>query len=291
MGWLYENGDFEALMLVGCFGGGGGSLPNESDNGYPPHVGSGGSKGGVSAPTPAQIAEALQRQIDGSKLDACSQSVLEALKNSKNCDIANVFTKLGVNKVYNLKLVSGYPIGGIPASTTRTYSNVAFDYTITISKDYTSATSLFRASNMLHEIVHAYFMSLKDDQTNGGGSAVYGEFPVLFQAYCDSKYPPNKNEAANAHHEEMANQYVNAIALALQEYNLPNDPNKLVPYQVYSDLAWAGLSEAPVFDENFKGKEEEKERVLNRYRCESNGSVVEAGSPKQQNPIGKPCTK
>lgn len=215
MGWQYENGDFEAIMLVGCFGAGGGAGSDTDNWGYPPHVGGGGSGASISAPTPAQIAEALQKQIDGSKLDPCPRTVLESLKNATNCDIANVFTKLGVNKIYNLNLISGYPIGGNPASTSRTKPNVRFDYTVTISKDYSNATSLFRASNILHEVVHAFFMSLRDDQTTGGGVAAYAEFPELFQTYCDSKYPPKKNEEINAHHEEMAKQYVSAIALAL----------------------------------------------------------------------------
>ncbi|MEO8237612.1 MAG: hypothetical protein ABI576_05835 [Flavobacterium sp.] len=250
-----------------------------------------GSGGGTSVPTSLQILNALEKQIDGTKLDPCPKTVLEQLKNATNCDIANILTKLGANKIYNLNIISGIPPDGTSASTTRTDPKVKFNYTTTISTDYPDATSLFRASNILHEVVHAFFMSLNDDKNTGGGLAVYGEFPVLFQAYFDSKYPPNKMETPNVHHEEMANLYVDAIAASLQEYNKANDPNGLVPYQVYSDLAWAGLSEAPVFNEHFKGKEAEKERILNRYRCESNGSTVEAETPKQQTAAGKPCTK
>jgi hypothetical protein len=42
MGWLYENGDFQAIMLVGCYGGGGEYGSDNDNGGYPPHVGSGG---------------------------------------------------------------------------------------------------------------------------------------------------------------------------------------------------------------------------------------------------------
>jgi hypothetical protein len=36
----------------------------------------------------------------------------------------------------------------------------------------------------------------------------------------------------------MANTYVDAVALVLQEYNKSADPNGIVPFQVYTDLAW-----------------------------------------------------
>lgn len=48
----------------------------------------------------------------------------------------------------------------------------------------------------------------------------------------------------------MANTYVNAIASTLQEYNKSDDPYGSIPFQVYTDLAWGGLQEAPIFREN-----------------------------------------
>nr|WP_315149700.1 hypothetical protein [uncultured Flavobacterium sp.] len=60
MGWEYENGDFRAIALVGCFGGGGDSNDN---GGYPPHVGGGGGgSGGGSAST-------ILINIEGEKVD------------------------------------------------------------------------------------------------------------------------------------------------------------------------------------------------------------------------------
>lgn len=58
---------------------------------------------------------------------------------------------------------------------------------------------------------------------------------------------------------------------------------------MYSDLAWANLSEAPIFDEYFKDRENEKERILNRYRCESTGNIVQQGTVKEQKPVGRSC--
>jgi hypothetical protein len=253
----------------------------------PPNGGGGGEGDGTSLTD----AEVIEDYIYDTDLDPCPKEALTQLKNASNCDIANMLTKLGTNSIYTLNIVSGVPKDGSPAITTRTDPKVRFNYTTTINENYEDATSLFRASNILHELAHAFFMSLKDDKDTGGGSTVYGEFPALFQVYCDSKYPPNKTEAANAHHEEMANKYVDAIASSLQEYNRSNDPKGLVSYQVYSDLAWAGLMDAPVFNEHFKGKEVEKKRIRDRYGCESNGGTIGAGTPQQQMAVGKPCTK
>jgi hypothetical protein len=49
------------------------------------------------------------------------------------------------------------------------------------------------------------------------------------------------------------------------------------------------LQEASIFQQKFKDGNPAKERILNRYRCESNGQSIATGTPKQQNPIGKPC--
>ena len=164
------------------------------------------------------------------------------------------------------------------------------DYTITVSQGYTTSTSLFRASNILHEVVHAFFMSLRDDQLSGGSSAFFNEFPVLFQAFCDAKYPPSPGERADLHHEEMANSYVDAIGAALQEFQTGIAPAYgAKPDQVYTDLAWGGLKDAPIYDKKFPAGSAERLRIENRYSCESNGGTAGSGTSAQQTAIGKPC--
>ena len=112
-----------------------------------------------------------------------------------------------------------------------------FNYKIQISPDYTTATKLFRASNILHEMVHAYFMSIVDDyNASGNPSRNYdlNNFSSLFQAFCDKKYPPSSTVAANVHHLGMANQYVDAIASALQEYQTGTPVTTgTIPDQIY----------------------------------------------------------
>ncbi|MBP4141162.1 hypothetical protein J3S90_05030 [Flavobacterium sp. P4023] len=49
------------------------------------------------------------------------------------------------------------------------------------------------------------------------------------------------------------------------------------------------MQEASIFQEKLKDGDSAKERILNRYKCESIGVTVETGTPKQQTAISKPC--
>ena len=241
-------------------------------------------RGANSAPTPAQIAETLQKQIDGTKLDPCTKAVLDRLKNATNCDIANILNKLNATKTYNVTIISGNS-GIVPAATTHESPN---NYKIIVSNDrFISSTQLFKASILLHEIGHAFFMSLVDDYIVSQNPSVFSEFPTLFQKYVDTKYPGGK---AAAQHEEMANTYVEAIGAALQEFQTGIAvPNGVKPDQVYTDLAWGGLRDAPVYEKKFPVGTAERLRIDNRLASEQTGNTIGAGTPQQQTTIGKPC--
>jgi hypothetical protein len=245
--------------------------------------GASGNWGGVPV-TDELIEQAIEDNIDDTKLDPCPKGVMEQLKNATNCDIANILTKLGANTLYNVKIVSG-DSGIFPAGTARISKN---NYEITLSSDrFTSSTQLFKASILLHELGHAFFMSLIDDYSISQNPAVFSEFPTLFQKYVDTKYPGGKQDA---HHEEMANTYVDAIGAALQEFQTGTAvPFGTKPNQIYTDLAWGGLRDAPIYGEKFPSGTPERLRIDNRLACEQSGSPVGYGTPQQQNTIGKPC--
>ena len=71
----------------------------------------------------------------------------------------------------------------------------------------------------------------------------------------------------------MATDYVNAIAAGLQEYQ----PG--LQQQVYQDLAWGGLIEAPIFNTLYPVGNPNRQRILNRFSCEQSGHPVEQGTP------------
>ena len=167
-----------------------------------------------------------------------------------------------------------------PASASTT--NIPNNYNIKVSSNYTSATQLFRASNLLHEIIHCYFFSLVDEYAAKNDPEIFNNFPMLFQKFVDKKYPGSKD---SAHHDEMANTYVNAIGAALQEFQTGFPvPKGEVPNQIYKDLAWGGLQEAPIFKQKFPEGSLEYNRIIGRYNGESVNSTINGQTPK-----GKPC--
>lgn len=234
------------------------------------------------------VSEIIEEQIDDSQLDPCAKGVFEQIKNTTNNDFAEVLAKLGADgSVYNTTMISAVAPSGMPA---QTVWNSPFNYTIYISTNYEDKTKLFIAASMLHELVHAYFMSLFDDYHNGNppNPNAYNDFAYLFDLYVNKKYP--NSQSPSIHHQQMAIDYADAIARALQEYDtgLPVSENQQ-PDQVYSDLAWGGLQEAPIFNTLFPEGSIERNRVINRYKCESQGNTYGYDFPPAQTPIGQPC--
>lgn len=231
------------------------------------------------------IAKTIEDQIDDSKLDPCPKAIMDQLKNTTNSDITKILTKLGANSIYTLDMVMGPTKQGY-AQTQKISQN---NYVITVANDrYTNSTQLFRAASLVHEIIHTYYLSVVDDNNSPSTNLSLNNFSALYQAYEQKKYPGG---VTVAQHDQMVKDYVDSMALALQEYYLNNNttPYSIPSYEVFSDLAWGTLQEASIFQEKFKDGDPAKERILNRYSCESNGQSIATGTPKQQNPIGKPC--
>lgn len=230
----------------------------------------------------------IEKNIDDSQLDPCSKGVFQQVKNTTNCDFANVLAKLGANgSIYNTTIKSAVAPSGKPAQTVR---NSSYNYTIYISTNYEDKTKLFIAASMLHEMVHSYFMSLFDDYHNANPPNLdaYNDFAGLFHHYVTLKNPSSTN-AADVHHQQMATDYVDAIARALQEYQtgIPV-PFTSIPEQIYSDLAWGGLSDAPVFDATYPVGSPSRQRILNRYEAEQRNLPIGV-NPNVQNPASLSC--
>ena len=239
----------------------------------------GGSSSGITAPTTIQIAETIEKKIIIDSLDACPKEVFEQLKKGTNTSIKAILAKLGTSEIFNVTIKSSSKIERAASSTP---SGIINNYNIAISSNYTSATRLFRASNILHEMVHCYFFSLVDEYNTKNNSAILKDFPTLFQKFVDRKYPGSKDAA---HHDEMATTYVNAIGAALQEFQtgIPVG-DKETPNQIYIDLAWGGLQEAPIFLKKFPVDSADYKRIIGRYNGESVNSTI-----NEQTAIGKPC--
>jgi len=236
----------------------------------------------------------IEDEITSQNLDECSAAVLEQLKILTDKDIAKIITKLDANpSPYKLDIETQQNATfSNPAITTRRQNSsgqaIRFDYVMKLNPDYfgestpdnpTKANKLFRATILIHEIIHAYFMSLIDDVATGVPGSVETK-AAAFDAYVTKTFGPNSDASA---HEVMAIKYVDIMARAIQEYNT-GLPVQGMPEQVYIDLAWGGLSTAPVFDTTDVLTAEDRIRIRNRYGAESVNRPVE-----DQEPIGEPC--
>lgn len=267
---IFSDGSSRFVGNLFCDGQGGGGDGSGGSGGY-------GGDGTAPTETTTQI---IEKNIDDSQLTPCLKGILEQLKNASNSDIAKVLEKLGTNFGYDvtmqmgaMKYVEDY------AETTKISKD---NYLITVSPDYSGATKLFRAQSLLHELTHAYFISLADDYSTYPTNAPFADYPSLYQKYLEKNFP---GTIAVAEHEAMTKKYIDAFASALQEY----DANYTVPYQVYTDLAWYGLRDTPTFNKNFPEGSTDRIRMQNRYGCEQGGRTWGAGTPNEQSPVGKNC--
>jgi hypothetical protein len=227
----------------------------------------------------AKVALLIEEQIDDTLLDPCPKGVMDQLKKTKNADVANVLAKLGANTLYTVNMVMK------PAATYAETQKISkYNYEIRVDHDRnTDGTKLFKATALIHEVIHAYFLSIIDDYNNTPSTAL-PSFPELFEVFVKKEHPTSTDKK-DAQHLAMANRFVDAMASALQEF----DGNFIVPSQVYKDLAWGGLKDAPIFDATFPPGSADYVRIINRYNAEALGRAVDQGTPNEQSPVGKPC--
>ena len=122
------------------------------------------------------------------------------------------------------------------------------------------STDLFVASNILHEMVHAYItLYYRCDPF-----AARKDYPQI-QAAWQRRNTFNYNDVQ---HREMERRFAGDIATALREYS--KGVNLFVDDIVFSDLAWGGLN----FWNNDKLSYDEKRRIHNRLLAELSNSQV-----------------
>lgn len=231
----------------------------------------------------------IEEKIYDDPLDPCNKAVLNTLKNTCQNDISFIFAKLDDSpSVYNVVINNQEfsnpitPGRALRYNPTGNNNALRYSYIINMHPYYENSTKLFKASILIHELIHCYFFSLIDDLQTGNDLGALDNFPTLFQAFVNKKYP---NSIADAHHEDMALLYVSSVARTLQEYQtgIPV-PTNSEPEQIYTDLAWGGLRAAPIFDTLFPVGSNDRQRIIDRYSCE--GLNYQVGS---QEPIGSNC--
>ncbi|MCC4922677.1 hypothetical protein [Flavobacterium chungbukense] len=256
---------------------------------YFSYVSGGGGDGAPTAATRAQVAKAIQKKIDGSKLDPCVKAILDKLKTLTQNDIASIFRKLGGDSdIYVLSIEFGEVEGNDVAGTKQTSYNC---YTTVLDNDFvyglngtsknTPPTDLAIAAVMIHEMVHVYFFSVFDDKVNSGMAHALDNYDILYQKYVNNTYIDKGQD--NAQHAQIWKSYINIMSSALEEYatgNITDTPN-----QFYQDIIMGTLMRTKTFDDKFPDGSEGKRRIINNYISEKNG---ESNDPNYQ-PKGKRC--
>jgi len=180
--------------------------------------------------------ELWEAQIDDTQLQPCMQVIMTNLKNLTKGVGQIVTTFAGNTPRYNWKTQHGTLSNNQNAFTSQQYNSSTGTVTTTFDTNkFGNASDLSVARTMLHESVHAYLVAFfKNDPLAASKS-----YSQLLQDYYQTQ------DANFAHHQEMARNFVNNLALALQEFGSNNGYNN--PLQFYTDLAWGGLEGTTYF--------------------------------------------
>ncbi len=230
----------------------------------------------------------IEKNIDDTALPPCSKNILSVIKNLSHNDFAKIITRLGstdsiysvfINPIQNFNLNTGNL-----AETSIADVNNLYSYNISIDSQYlTQGTKLSIASTILHELIHAYFYSLIADEYNTGNSTL-NTFPELWDYYVVNM--SNMTPGGSPQHLVMAQNYVNVLGEALQEFDTGVPVTSSNPLQQkYKDLAWGGLYGTIPYNSL---SQSEKDRITAvNIAEETNSSQIENGTTHL--PISTPC--
>ncbi|WP_166924245.1 type III secretion system effector protein [Flavobacterium poyangense] len=266
-----------------CTGGGGGAGQEEQT---PPD--GGGSGDSVDA------AEAIEDYIDDTNLDPCTKDILNRLKNLNDGDIASMLRRFNADgSIFTIHMSTGSfkdNQSNLWANTIPT-KGTSTDVTMVFNQDYINGsgnpnrpTDLSVATTMAHEVVHAYLISLLEQNKANGAPGIY-DFPTVYEAYVQYQITNDKSILPAAHHELIAEKYVSTIAATIQEFHTGISTPLGTASQIYTDLAWSGLFDTTYFNTLYPNNPQsinykDRVRISGRVTAEKNGSQYGTYSPK-----------
>ncbi|MFC4739955.1 hypothetical protein ACFO3U_08105 [Flavobacterium ponti] len=224
-------------------------------------------------------------KIIDTNLDACGKSVLTKLKNLNQNDISLILRRFGnVNSTFNLTFTTDYPADPNDLASTNwvldsNSNTIPYNYIIKIRTEETQiSTELAIAGSLLHEIIHAYFLSLIDDCVQASNCTTLQTFPELWNFYVANQTGSPTNGISQ--HNQIAMSYVNIMGAALQEYVTGVSVQPGMQTQVYTDVAWYGLqgttpyNALPQIDKDRINFRFENVELLNQQSTNPSGIVV-----------------
>jgi hypothetical protein len=139
----------------------------------------GGSGGWTGEPaTEELIAQAIEDNIDDTQLDPCTKGVLDKLKNLEQGDIAKMLNRFSpADSIFNIKMSTGQVIDPNNFAETKKVTGSTTDINMVFNEDYIKGTNninpptdLSVATTMAHEVIHAYLISLLEENKTSGAS-------------------------------------------------------------------------------------------------------------------------
>lgn len=173
----------------------------------------------------------------------CISDIKDELRALTQSNFSNILDKFGSNSPYKVNISIGSL--GESMDLARTQNGAVYrTYDIVFNLNYSKVTSLSIVTSLIHEYIHAYFKTLYDDFINNNNTHAYDQFPVLKEYYTDTTYV---GTIQDAHHEQMANTYIDIIAATIQEFQTGNPVSVGNADQLYKDMAWSSFDGTPVF--------------------------------------------
>lgn len=238
-----------------------------------------GDDGEVAVISVTKKAFLIENSIISTQLDPCSAQILTELKNLQQNDIAMIISRFGTpNSVYDWEIKTANPLinsnNDAETDWKRDSNDNALDYNYLthIKPNYINqATQIAIARTILHEMLHAYLISLIDDALITGCSEVTN-FPILWNALVNKTYNNNPNRL---HHEEISRKLITPLQDALKEWDGAKESNRY-----YEDLAWGALEGTSTFNLLYPNSSTSRNRILNTNRAEDTNSIQGGVTPK-----------
>ena len=204
-----------------------------------------------------------------------------------------------VGSIFNINMTIGQVKDNNPNfwAQTQKVTGSSTDINMVLNQDYINGTGninrptdLSIATTMAHEVIHAYLISLLEQNLASGSSAIY-DFATVYEAYVQQQITKDDSILPDAHHELIASNYVYSIASSIQEFHTGQPVGSGFPRQVYLDMALGGLTGTTFFNKNYPNDPNHKNyndriRIFARINTEKLGSQYGINTP-----LGTPCKK
>lgn len=250
-GYWYEDGHFEALYEVGCFGGGGSAPPPSPGSGTPgPGYGNGGGGSNPTEPSENTCPDGYVKKLNQCILD---KKIFDQLTGKAKC----IYERLMASTLFSTaikKFDGDFAVSHLKLTINNNLDANVFaitvapvNYVTEIQFDNTKLALLSDLGNAVvfaHEVIHAeIFRKMLSAAQNGSldpatmttqqqvayVNSLKNNYPGLMDYYYNRNHP-------NWNHDMIASHYRGTIADVIQQFD-----NNRLPRSTYESVTWLGL--------------------------------------------------